>query len=96
VAFLPAERIKSMFSTLITFAGTIADLQNRNDLILITDSQEVQAILSDLNYFALEEDRLLDFDGLFVSIQDSAYAAIFAFEGIVPYLWKDVFRIELQ
>jgi len=85
-----------MFTTIISYFGTIADLQSRDDLILITDSQEVQAILSDLNFFAHEDDHLLDFDGLFVSIQDGAFADIFAFKGNVPYLWKDIFRIELQ
>ena len=93
---IPAERINSMFTTLISYFGTIADIQNRDDLILITDSQEVQVILSDLNFFAHEDDHLLDFDGLFVSIQDGAYADIFAFEGVVPYLWKEIFRIGLQ
>jgi len=85
-----------MFTTIISHFGTIADLQSRDDLILITDSQEVQAIFSDLNYFALEDYHLLDFNGLFVSIQDGAYVDIFAFDGIVPYLWKAIFRIEIQ
>lgn len=85
-----------MFSTLISYFGTIADIQNRDDLILLTDSQEVQPILSDLMYFACDDDRLFDFDGLFVSIQDGAFVEIYAFEGSVPYLFKDLWQIELQ
>jgi len=85
-----------MFTTLISYFGTIADIQNRDDLILLSDSQEVKPILSDLLYFACDDYRLFDFDGLFVSLQDGAYAEIYAFEGTVPYLYKDLWQIELQ
>jgi len=85
-----------MFTTLISYFGTIADIQNLYDLILLTDSHEVQLILSDLMYFACDDDHLFDIGGLFVSLQDGAFAEIYAFEGTVPYLFKELWQIELQ
>jgi hypothetical protein len=91
----PAERIISMLETIISYAGNIADLQNRDDLVLLTDSQVVKEILDDLNFFAKEDEYLDDINGLFVSVQDGAYGEIYAFKGSVPYLTLDVWKLEL-
>lgn len=91
-----------MLETIISYAGKIADLQNRDDLILLTDSQVVKEILDDLNFFARSktalraEDKYLDdINGLFVSVQDGAYGEIYAFKGSVPYLTLDIWKFEL-
>jgi hypothetical protein len=84
-----------MLETIISYAGNIADLQNRDDLVLLTDSQVVKEILDDLNFFAKEDEYLDDINGLFVSVQDGAYGEIYAFKGSVPYLTLDVWKLEL-
>jgi hypothetical protein len=91
-----------MLETIISYAGKIADLQNRDDLLLLTDSQDVKEILDDLNFFAQEDECLQDINGLFVSVQDGAYGEIYAFskspsdEGAVPYLSLDIWKLELS
>jgi len=85
-----------MLETIISYAGKIADLQNRDDLVLLTDSQDVKEILDDLNFFAQEDECLQDINGLFVSVHDGAYGEIYAFEGTVPYLTSDIWKLELS
>ena len=85
-----------MLTTILIYAGTIQEIQNRNDLILITDSQEVETVLNDLNYPATDEKAPMDFGGLFVAIQDGDYSEIFAFEWTVPYLSKDLWKIDIH
>jgi hypothetical protein len=92
---LKLERIISMLETIISDAGKIADLQNLDDLILLTDSQDVKEILSDLNFFAQEDEYLVDINGLLVAVQDGAYGEIYAYEGTVPYLTLDIWKLEL-
>ncbi len=90
-----------MLETIISYAGKIADLQNRDDLILLTDSQDVKEILDDLIFFAQSDEYLDDINGLFVSVHDGAYGEIYAFskspsdEGTVPYLTLDIWKLEL-
>jgi hypothetical protein len=92
-----------MLETIISYAGKIADLQNRDDLVLLTDSQDVKEILDDLNFFArsktalrAEDEYLVDINGLFVAVKDGAYGEIYAFEGTVPYLTSDIWKLELS
>jgi hypothetical protein len=85
-----------MLETIISYAGKIADLENRDDLLLLTDSQDVKHILDDLNFFAQEDECLQDINGLFVSVQDGAYGEIYAFEGTVPFLTLDIWKLELS
>ncbi len=85
-----------MLETIISYAGKIADLQNRDDLVLLTDSQDVKEILDDLNFFTQGDEYLEDINGLFVSLHDGAYGEIYAFEGTVPYLTSDIWKLELS
>lgn len=62
----------------------IKDLNNRTDLTLVTDSQDVQAINDFLGWNDWE------FQGYFVATQDGDYKAIYGFKGIIPDLNKDV------
>ena len=85
-----------MIKTILTYAGTIQEIQNRNDLILITDSQEVETVLNDLNYPSSDEEAPMDFGGLFVALQDGDYSDILAYEGTIPYLYKDLWKIDTK
>ena len=88
----PAERINSMLKTIVTYVGTINDIQDRRDLMLITDSFEVKHILDYLGYPAPDYDHPMDFSGLFVLVGNGDYDEVFAFEECVPshnkVLWK--------
>jgi len=82
-----------MLKPSLTYAGTIKDIQNRDDLILVTDSQEVQSVLELINYPSKDDENAMDFSGLFVSIQDGDYAEIYAYLGSIPYLFENIWKI---
>ena len=46
--------------------------------------------------FIFSNEDPIDFSGLFVLAGDGDYDEVFAFEGCVPYLNKDLWKIELQ
>jgi len=82
-----------MLKPSLTYAGTIKDIQDRDDLILVTDSQEVQAVLDHIRYPPNGDEDPMDFSGLFVSIQDGDYLEIFAYLGSIPYLFENIWKI---
>ena len=69
--------------------GTIEDLNDREDLSLISDSQDVQQIKDHLG----NHPEINEFDSFFVKIEDGEYVEIFAFWGSVPYLGKTLFKV---
>jgi hypothetical protein len=69
--------------------GTVADLENDNKLVLISDSQNIKSILHSVG---IDEDK---FDTLFVKAENGEYKEIYGVEGI-PYIWKKVFKITFQ
>ena len=71
-------------------AGTIEDAQDREDLILVTDSQDVEAIKQHIGDFP----DLEDFDGFFVTVEDGEYGEVYGFSGSVAYLYKTIYQIE--
>ncbi|TRZ49184.1 MAG: hypothetical protein D4S01_09065 [Dehalococcoidia bacterium] len=71
----------------VQYFGNIADLNDRADLILVSDSQDVQAIKEYLG------NQVNQFDSFFVKVQDGEYKQIFAFLGNIPYLYKSVFEV---
>lgn len=85
-----------MLKPIFTYFGTINDIQDREEFILITNSFEVKFILDYLGYPAPDDDDPKDFSGLFVSVRDGDYEEVYAFEGCIPYLFKDLWQIELQ
>jgi len=91
----PVERLNTMLKPIVTYVGTINVVQSRKDLILVTDSLEVKWILDYLGYPAVDDEDPLEFSGLFLAIKDGDYEEVFAFEGCVPYLYKDLWKIEL-
>lgn len=70
--------------------GTIADLNKRKDLTLLTDSQDVAEIK---NYFG-DRPAIKEFDGFFVKVGEGDIDEIYGFHGIVPNLGKTIWQIE--
>jgi len=93
VAYYPAERQNPMLKSIVTYVGTINDIQDRDDLLLITNSFEVKYILDYFGYPAHNDEDPIDFSGLFVLVGDGDYEEVYAFEGCVPYLYKDLWMI---
>ncbi len=85
-----------MLKRIVTYLGTINDIQDREDLMLITNSFEVKYILDHLGYPAPDDEDAINFSGLFVLVGDGDYDEVYAFEGCVPYFNKDLWKIELQ
>ncbi len=85
-----------MLKPIVNYVGTINVIQYRKDLILITDPLEVNWILNYLGYPSAYDDDTFEFSGLFVTIRNGDYEEVFAFEGCVPYLYKDLWQIKLQ
>jgi hypothetical protein len=65
----------------------ISDLNDRTDLQLVTDSQDVKAVKEALGK------KARDYDGFFVKIENGEYAEVYGFSGSVPGLGKPVYRI---
>jgi hypothetical protein len=72
-----------------TPAGTIADLDKRPELVLVTDSQDVEAVK---DYFG-NRAAVKDFDGFLVEVDDGEYKDVFGFEGSVPSLGKIAYKV---
>jgi len=75
-----------MLKPVVSYVGTIKDIDNRKNLILVTDQFEVDWVLDYLGYTADEDDDPLDFSGLFVTIGDGDYEEVFSFEECIPFL----------
>jgi len=71
------------------FYGILDDLDSRPELMLITDSQDVQAIKEYLG----SGEWLDDYDSFMVEVLDGDYGDIFGFSGIIPYSSYPVYRI---
>jgi len=85
-----------MLKSIVTYVGPIYVIQSCKDLILVTDPLEVKWILDYLGYPSAYDDDPFEFSGLFVTIRDGDYGEVFAFEGYVPYLYKDLRKIYTQ
>jgi hypothetical protein len=62
-----------MRKPVITYVGTVKTIEDRENLILVTDQYEVDRIHEYLGYPAEDDDNPIDFCGLFVSIKDGDY-----------------------
>ena len=71
--------------------GTIRNLQDREDLVLTTNKQDIEFIKS---YFG--NPKWWDFDGCFVKIEHGEYKEVYCFEGTVPTLDKTVYKIVMN
>ncbi|MFA7408006.1 MAG: hypothetical protein WCY93_09365 [Anaerolineaceae bacterium] len=80
----------------VTCIGTIKDIQNHGDLILVTDPLKIEHILDYLGYPAPGDEYPIEFSGLFVLVVDGDYKEVYGFDGYVAYLYKDLWRIDTQ
>lgn len=65
---------------------TVEDLQDREDLIFVSDSQDVEPIKS--SFPDAEE-----YDSFFVKIGEGEYIEIFGMFGIVPYHINPIYKV---
>jgi len=66
----------------------IADIQDRPELVLVTDSQDVEQTYYYLGIPVKEG------HSLFASVGDGEYIEVYEFEGTVPYLYKELTRLK--
>ena len=86
----PPGRIKPLRSYVnASLYGRIKDIQNRNDLQLVTDSQDVKEIW---DYFGNRSNATM-FEGFFVKVEEGDYSEVYGFHGIVPELQKELYKI---
>ena len=69
----------------------IDGLNDRTDLTLVTDRQDVSALREHLTRHERTESQ--NFDGFFVSVVEGDYKEVYGFHGTIPYLYKVVYRI---
>jgi hypothetical protein len=75
----------------ITRAGTIQNLQDREDLQLITDSQDIESINEHIGLNLADE----KFDGYFIKNDEGELSEVLGFYGGIPYLYKDTYKVEI-
>jgi len=68
----------------------IADIAS-TDYELLTDSQDVAAVR---DYFG-NPPELADFGGFFVWAVDGEYRLVLGFDGIIPYVSKTLYRVQV-
>ena len=68
---------------------TIADINNRDDLVLVTDSQDV-AFVKEMY------PQAKDYDSFFVKVGEGEYTELYGFEGSVAALDKTLYKIEID
>lgn len=66
----------------------VKDIDNRQDLILISDSQHIKPILKDLN-------SPHDFDCIFIKAEDGEIIEAYGCFGI-PYVYKSLYELEIK
>ncbi|MFA5409976.1 MAG: hypothetical protein WC343_14480 [Bacilli bacterium] len=76
----------------VKHSGTIADIQDRQDLILVDLSQDVDAIKQHFG----NRKSLKQFDGFFIKVDNGDYEEVYGFSGNIPYLTKDIYKITLE
>ena len=67
---------------------SISDLDKRDDLILVTDDQDVRSVKENVGGRKVKR-----FDSFFVKVGEGYYEEVWGFQGIIPYLYKDVEKI---
>ena len=64
----------------------VKDLEDRDDLIFVSDSQEVQAFKESIGFGYAP-------DSLFVKIEDGECTEVYGMCGIIPFLNYEIWRI---
>jgi hypothetical protein len=71
-----------------TYAGTVANLNDRTDLQLISNSQDIEQIKHDLG-----DPEWFDFGCLFVSINEGEYDEIYGCDESTPWLSAAIYKV---
>jgi hypothetical protein len=71
---------------------TIRDIEDRDDLLLVTDSQDVNMIKEYLGDDVAKYD-LECIDGFFVKVENGDYSEIYGFNGCIPCLSKEIYQL---
>jgi len=71
---------------------TVKDIQDRDDLIFVDESQNVRAIKEHFG----NASEVQECDAFFVKIEDGEYTEVYCMEGIVPYLDKTLCKIWIE
>ena len=85
-----------LYDLKIKQVGTIQDIQDRDDLSLITCSYQVKECLS-IYYTEKQQKQFYEdyeLDSLFVNVEDGEYTEIYGFSGTVPWLYKTLYILE--
>ena len=83
-----------MLKPMVTYVETIHVIENRKDLILVMDLLAVILILEHLGYPSANDKYPHEISDLLISFQYGVFL-IFTFEGSEPYIYKDLWQIEL-
>lgn len=82
-------KLETKTKLIVSLFGTVKDLETREDLQLITDTQDINMIKA---YFGNSED-LEDFNAFFVKIESGDYTEVYGFSGIIPELHKQIWKV---
>lgn len=72
-------------------AGTIRDLEDRDDLSLMDIDYEVKELKRHFGNRA----AIREFDAFFVKVLEGDYAEVYGFQGNIPELDKAIFKITM-
>ncbi len=70
--------------------GSVADLDQRKDLTLLDDSQDVEAVKEHFGH----RPAVMQFDGFLAKIEDGEYTEVYGYPGNIAYLNKTAYKIE--
>lgn len=87
--YIPSKRIRCFIEE--TRIGILQDLKHREDLILVTDNQDVDAIKEQFG----NPIELKEFDGFLVKVEEGELEEVYGFEG-VPFWHKTAWKVEMK
>jgi len=82
----------------ITDMGTVADINHRDDLILIDIDRDRKSVIDSLplkiwDYFNKYYNDIHGYS-FFVKVENGEYKEIYAYPGTIPYIVKTLLKIE--
>ena len=82
----------------VTNIGTVADINYRDDLVLADTDQDRKQIIDSLplkiwDYFKKNYNDIHGYS-FFVKVEDGEYTEIYAYPGTIPYMEKQLLKIE--
>ena len=78
----------------ITYIGRVKDLNEREDLTFISDSQDVKEVYK---YFGVKYNKDVGkFQSFFVKVEDGEYKEVYGMHGIIPNINKIIYEIKVM